>query len=342
MEPNPVELAGIRTHNAAVAETLERARRYAALEAPVLIEGETGTGKELLARALHTAGPRAQRPFVTIDCGALPEHLAESELFGHERGAFTSADRAYGGRIEAAQGGTLFFDEINSLSLPLQAKLLRFLETGRFHRLGRRDEVGVEVRIVSATNVPLDELVRSARMRTDFYYRVNVLQLALPPLRHRLEDIPLLVRQCVQDHGSAGGPVVDEVAPAVLAALKAYRWPGNVRELRHVIRRALALHAGGSTLSRVDLPELAVGPAPDAPSVGRPGLVPFRAWMREREREYLAMLLRTHATVAARITAAGLPERTFFRKLRALGLRPSTPGGGGGSEPACAAWSRRG
>src|SRR4030095_8814478 len=190
----------IATRTPRVQRMLELVRRYAVLETPVLIHGETGSGKELVARALHALSPRASRALVTIDCAAVPESLAESELFGHERGAFTGADRSYGGRIEGAADGTLFLDEVNSLSMILQGKLLRFLEEREFWRVGQRRPVRVDVRLVSATNVPLDQLVASGRVRADFFYRLDVLRIPVPPLRERLDHTPALARAVLAAH----------------------------------------------------------------------------------------------------------------------------------------------
>jgi DNA-binding NtrC family response regulator len=297
-------------------------RRFAALEASVLVEGETGTGKELVARALHLLSPRAQRPLVTADCAALPETLAESELFGHERGAFTGAERRYTGRIEAAAGGTLFLDEVNSLPLPIQGKLLRFLELREFVRLGHGRPVSVDVRVISASNQPLEALVGAGTVRPDFYYRLNVLRLRLPPLRERVEDIPLLVEQFLAEDALAAQLGVRGVSDEVLRRLAALPWPGNVRELRNVVRKALVGGAHDGVLSR--LPEEASEPEP-RPAVALPPAVPpavdFRRWMRQQERAYLERLVEGRSSIADQMTVSGLPQRTLYRKLRAHGLR---------------------
>jgi DNA-binding NtrC family response regulator len=229
--------------------------------APVLVLGETGAGKELVARACHYAGPRAAAPFVEINCAALPAHLIEGELFGHEKGAFTDAQARKIGLIEAADGGTLFLDEIGELDLSLQAKLLRVLENFRVRRLGALQDRLVNVRVVCATNRDLDQLVEAGRFRADLLYRLRVFQINIPPLRARGDDVLLLARrflaQMAQRYGKAP-PMLDASA---CDALRAHTWPGNVRELRNVVERAVLLNQG-QPLGAADL---ALGPRPAAP-----------------------------------------------------------------------------
>jgi transcriptional regulator with PAS, ATPase and Fis domain len=316
------ELCGIRTRTRSMLRVLELIQRFAPLDTPVLIQGETGTGKELVAHALHHLSPRAAKPFVTVDCAALPETLAESELFGHERGAFTGADRPYAGRIVAAAGGTVFLDEINAVSLTMQGKLLRFLEAGELFRVGQQRPVSVNVRLVSATNLPLEGLVREGRVRADFYYRLNILRIELPPLRERRDDVPLLVEQFLEEDPAAREHGVREVAPDVLAELSARDWPGNVRELRNALRRAIVLGAEDGVLRCLEADERApVREDPWAePATAAGTTAGFRAWMREREREYFCELVRRYRTVSQQTAASGLPQRTLYRKIKGLSL----------------------
>ncbi len=226
----------------------------AASPSTVLIQGETGTGKEVLARAVHSEGPRAGEPFLAVNCGALPDTLLESELFGYEKGAFTGAERAREGRFVAAGGGTLFLDEIGDVSMPMQVKLLRVLQERRVTPLGSNDPVPVRARVVCATNRDLDLLVESGEFRRDLFYRINVVRLALPPLRDRAVDIPELLSSLIEKHCLAQGMDPMDYSPEILPVLMAYRWPGNVRELENVVERAILLSPGG-TIGPSALPE---------------------------------------------------------------------------------------
>jgi two-component system, NtrC family, response regulator AtoC len=236
--------------------------RVANLDATVLILGETGTGKELVARAIHYAGPRAERPFVVVDCAALPETLFESELFGHERGAFTGAVAARRGLLETAGSGTCFLDEIGDLPSGLQAKLLRALQERTIRRVGGNDAIPINVRMVAATNRDLGALVREGSFREDLYFRLNVIPITVPALRERLADVPILAQHFLAKYARATGKRVTAFAPETLARLNAYPWPGNVRELEHAIERAVAL-----TASEVLLPDDL--PRPCAPIIPR-------------------------------------------------------------------------
>jgi two-component system, NtrC family, response regulator AtoC len=235
----------------------------------VLLTGESGTGKDLAAKVIHYASDRAGRPFMNITCSALPESLLESELFGHERGAFTGADRQKRGLLESADGGTVFLDEIGEIVPGLQAKLLRFLEEKSFKRVGGAVDIRVDVRVIAASNRRLEDEVRQGRFREDLYYRLNVLPIALPPLRARPEDIPLLVKYYVDVYNTEFRKRVHGVAPDAMARLQGYAWPGNVRELRNAVERAMLLVEGdlltieqfpvatgaaGRLTERVDLP----------------------------------------------------------------------------------------
>lgn len=214
-------------------------------DAPVLISGPTGTGKTLAARVIHTNSPRSEAPFVTLHCSALPEHLLESELFGHEKGAFTGALTAREGHLERARGGTLFLDEIADISAATQAKLLRFVEERTFTRLGGREDLRVDLRLITATNKDLREEVQAGRFRQDLYYRLHVLEIAMPALAERPGDIPALAGYFL---GSIGGPLPRQLAPATVDILQRYSWPGNVRELRNALEHAVAVSNGGIIL----------------------------------------------------------------------------------------------
>jgi transcriptional regulator with GAF, ATPase, and Fis domain len=252
-------------------------RRLVASDSNLLILGETGVGKEWLARAVHNEGPRSGGPFLAVNCAALPDALLESELFGHERGAFTGAVRAHRGAFELAHRGTLFLDEVGELPLPLQAKFLRVIEERRITRLGGERAFGVDVRVMAATNRDLEAEVRARRFRADLYYRLGVVALTLPPLRDRVEDVPGLAASALRAAEARVGRPGLSIEPEAMAALVAYAWPGNVRELRNVIERA-ALLAPGDRLSLADFPRaisaLAPGGAPAraiAPTPPAPG-----------------------------------------------------------------------
>jgi len=279
---------------------------YGRAEAPVLIGGETGTGKELVARALHAASRRAGGPFVAVNCAALPPELVESELFGTLRGAFTGAVHTRPGLFDAARGGTLLLDEIGELPRGVQAKLLRVLEAGSYRPLGATRETQSEARILAATNRDLARLCASGEFRPDLYYRVAVLRIELPPLRERRGDIPGLVARFV----ARAGARPRALAPAALAQLLAHAWPGNVRELRSVVERAL-LREGDGELAAVELE------APPAPLRGEEPPRPGAA-------ESVRVLLAHHGRLAAAAAALGVSPRTLQRRLRAGGLSART------------------
>jgi len=252
----PIETTGalsaIVGDDAALRAVLARARRVAPTATPVLVTGESGTGKELLARALHDLGPRPSGPFVAVNCGALPRELAESELFGHERGAFTGAAVRRRGWFEEASGGTLVLDEIGELPIDLQPKLLRVLETGRIRRVGGAGEASISVRVVAMTLRNLAQEAQRGQFRADLYYRLAGFELVLPPLRRRRGDIPLLVRHFLREIEREVGP--RELDPAALAALVEAEWPGNLRELRNVVRRAAILSERRIDVTALELP----------------------------------------------------------------------------------------
>jgi DNA-binding NtrC family response regulator len=219
----------------------------------ILITGETGTGKELIARAIHYLSPRASQPLIPINCGATPLELLENELFGHERGAFTGATRSQPGLVQEASGGTLFLDEIDCLPPLAQVKLLRFIQEKEYRPLGSTKTRKADVRIISATNTPIEEAVRDGKFRQDLYFRINIIPIKLPPLRDRPDDIPLLTRHFVNKYAAEFGKRVDGLSPQAMRSLKTYQWPGNVRELEHIIERAIAL-SDNPLLDELDVP----------------------------------------------------------------------------------------
>ncbi len=299
--------------------------RVAPTELSVLFTGETGTGKEVATTALHALGPRKRAPLVSLNCAALPEQLLESELFGHERGAFSGAVAAKPGLFEQAAGGTLFLDEIGELSLPLQAKLLRVLETKRLRRVGGVDERAVDVRVVSATHRDLDREVATGGFRADLLYRLRGMQIELPPLRARPQEIPILAARFVAETLRAAGREVLPIADDAQAALRAYRWPGNVRELRHALTSAAVLAEGGA-ITAADLPETVRAGGGSSPGLrvaelGDDGLAldeAVRAYERDRIERAMASV-GGNQTQAAKLL--GIPRKTLVSKLKILGLR---------------------
>jgi transcriptional regulator with PAS, ATPase and Fis domain len=297
---------------------LERVREVVTLaapfDAPVLVTGETGTGKNLVAKSIHFGGPRRQGPFITVNCAALPEQLIEAELFGWERGSFTGAVGAREGVIEMAEGGTLFLDEIGEMPLHLQAKLLAIIEEKETKRLGGRVTRPVDARVVAATNVDLESLVGAGRFRSDLYYRLNVIRVHVPPLRDRPDDIPALVQSLLGRMASRAPP---SLHPGELERLMAYGWPGNVRELRNVLERSLVLHRGPLRPSELISPARAEPRAEEAPP-GRAGegLAPP---VREGEDLALSAVEHRHVCRVVRLQGGNLS-----RSARALGISLST------------------
>jgi two-component system response regulator AtoC len=313
---------------------LAMARRVVASESALLILGETGVGKERLARAIHAESPRGTGPFLAVNCGALPESLLESELFGHEEGAFTGATRAHRGYFELAHRGTIFLDEIGEMPMHLQVKLLRVLEDHRLRRVGGEKPVSVDVRVMAATNRDLESEMKARRFRPDLYYRLAVVTLTLPPLRERREDIPLLVNHYLEYFRALLGRPVNDVRGRALEALVSYEWPGNVRELINVMERAVLL-CPGTELDVGDLPP-SVAPREPAPSpAGTPGSAAFDVTLAARplapvraellaafEREYLtALLTSTEGRVSEAARRAGVNPRTLFDLMRRYDLR---------------------
>ncbi|MBR4370801.1 MAG: sigma-54-dependent Fis family transcriptional regulator, partial [Victivallales bacterium] len=239
--------------SSAMTAVLDSIRQVAATKATVLVTGESGTGKELVAQAIHKLSPRANKPFRPVHCAALSENLLESELFGHEKGAFTGANERVAGRFEMADGGTLFLDEIGEISLAVQVKLLRVLETHQFERVGGSETLTVDVRVVAATNRDLRAMVEQGTFREDLFYRLNVVNIRIPPLRERREDIPEILDYYLKKSAADNGKDVSDISPEALGVLMAYDWPGNVRELRNCVER-MVVFARGTTLTMTDVP----------------------------------------------------------------------------------------
>ncbi len=311
----------------AIERVLDFVRRAARTEANILILGESGTGKELIAHAMHANSKRAAGPFVPVDCAALPENLLESELFGHERGAFTGAVGIKRGLLEVAGGGTVLLDEIGEMPLGLQAKLLRAIQEREIRRVGGTAAIRIDVRIVSATNRDLKTLVEGGHFREDLYYRINVVDLVLPPLRERHGDVSLLAQAFVEQYRSARNPRLGGFAPDALQALEAYSWPGNVRELKNVIERGCAL-ADGESITLGDLPPHIAAPQTDAASaaaVAQTNLSFKQAkaqWIDEMEASYVARILEQHrGNVSSAARAAGVDRTTFHRLLNKHRIR---------------------
>ena len=292
--------------------------RVAAAESTVLITGETGTGKGMIAKLIHARSPRRSRPFVVVECGALQESLLQSELFGHERGAFTGADREKPGLFEVAHRGTIFLDEIGEISQATQVNLLRVLDTSTFRHVGGTREIRVDVRVLAATNRELAEMVRQGRFREDLFYRLSTIALHMPPLRERRSDVELLARHFVASLNARFG-TSKQLSESALAALGGYAWPGNVRELQHVVEAALVLCDGDAILPEHLPAGVRSNATAGAPSLRQDPL--SLPTLQQLEREHVERVLRAsdgHRGNAARIL--GISERNLYRKLREYGL----------------------
>ena len=306
--------------SAVLEAVLEKVERVAPAGSTVLIEGETGTGKELIARAIHNLSPRCGRPFVKVNCAAIPLDLLESELFGHERGAFTGAVAQRIGRFEMADGGTLFLDEVGDIPSALQPKLLRVLQEQEFERLGSGRTQSVDVRLVAATNRNLSELVAQKQFREDLYYRLNVFPIAMPPLRERSEDIPALVTHFVDVLGRKLGKPINRIPPETMEAFKAHSWPGNIRELQNFLERAVILSNDGV------LPN-----ALPAPSPGPPRDLAIPRTLRDAERGLVLQTLdEVGWVIGGRNGAAarlGVKRTTLIHRMKKLGITAARAAG---------------
>jgi DNA-binding NtrC family response regulator len=305
----------------------ETIKKVARSDANILIVGETGTGKELIARSLHVNSRRASSPFIPVDCASLPENLLESELFGHEKGAFTGAQATRPGLFEFANGGTIFLDEVGDISSNLQAKLLRVLQERQVRRVGSNRIIEVDVRVISATNRDLAQAVAGGGFREDLYYRLNVISIPLPPVRERKGDVPLIAYHYVARYAASSGKEIKGIAPEAMRLLEAYRWPGNVRELQNVIERAVVL-AERDVLRAEDLPEhiriraetpLSAGPVP---TNELPLKQAKEEWSASFERDYLIHLLKRHdGNISQAAKSAGVDRKTVHRLIKKYGIK---------------------
>jgi DNA-binding NtrC family response regulator len=311
---------GIVGNSSRLREVIDRVKLVAPSKATILIEGETGSGKELVAQAIHQASPRARAPFVAVHCAALPPTLLESELFGHERGAFTGATERRIGRFEAADGGTLFLDEISEISPATQVKLLRFLETKAIERIGGMKLIQLDVRLVAATNKNPEQMVKDGTFREDLFFRLNVVRITMPPLRERAEDVPLLLDHYMKLFSEENSVPPLTIEPGAMRQLQAYAWPGNIRELRNFVENAVVLRRGGR-LTEFDLePKFRDSAAPAGPAApaaaALSGSMANPLSVEENEKRLLReslMKARGNRTQAARFM--GISRRTLHRKL---------------------------
>jgi two-component system NtrC family response regulator len=287
-------------------------RKVARSDAPVLIVGESGTGKELAARAIHQRSRRSEEAFVPINCGAIPENLLESELFGHEKGAFTGAHVQRPGQLESARGGTLFLDEIGELPLSLQVKILRFLQDGQIQRVGGRQPIDVDARVIAATNINMEDALKEGRFREDLYYRLAVVVIELPPLRDRGEDVALLSNAFLQRYAEESGRKVTGFGGEALRAIREYRWPGNVRELENRIRRAVIMAEG----QRVSLDDLGFDS-----EYSKYAAMTLREAREALERELVeAALGRCDGNMSRAAEELGISRPTLYEMIEKLGI----------------------
>ena len=303
----------------AMASVFDQVSAVAPSDATVLITGPTGTGKELIGKAIHFNSSRRQGPLVQINCGALPSGLLESELFGHEKGAFTGAIRQHKGRFEQADGGTLMLDEVGEMPLETQVKLLRVLESGEFQRVGGTSTMSVDVRLVAATNRTLREEVHQGRFREDLFYRLNVFEIALPPLSQRMEDIPNLVEHFVQKFSTQHQRPVTEVSASAMDTLMGHAWPGNIRELEHTVERAIIL-AASDTITHFELPE----PVRPVPMTTIDEGLSIADVLRAKERELVESALRAEGGIQARAARRlGVSRANLNYRIQKLGINIS-------------------
>jgi DNA-binding NtrC family response regulator len=310
----------------AIRRVFDLMNKVAGTDLTVLVRGESGTGKELVAQAVHDASPRARRPFVAVNCAAISRELVESELFGHEKGAFTGANARRVGRFEAAEGGTIFLDEVGDMPLETQAKVLRVLQERTFERVGGSKTLEADVRVIAATHRDLEGEVARGRWRGDLYYRLRVVEIVVPPLRERLEDLPALVDRFLDHLATRLGREKRRIDAAAMAAVARHSWPGNVRELRNVVEQAAVL-AAGPAIEEADLRLEVPRSAPSVPPRAGSFADAKRALVDDFERTFLADALRQHGgNVSRTAEAIGMVRQSLQQKIRELGLRGDDEG----------------
>ena len=312
------EFDGMISMSPEMHHVFEIIRSVSSTDITVLVEGDSGTGKELVANSIHRQSSRRAGPYVTINCAGIPESLLESELFGYERGAFTGANQARAGKVELAHGGTLFLDEIESMSLSMQAKLLRVLETRKVQKLGGGRTAHIDMRVIAASNVPMVDLVAQGKMRNDFSHRIGVIVINLIPLSERREDIPLLVHNFIHHHPVAARKRLGKISSTAMKRLTEYSWPGNIRQLQNVLERAIVL-TNGNIIEEVDLPN---GVASGRASANETSpTLPLRQWLNEQEKQYLLhQLIAFDGKMSLTAKNCGMDVKTLFRKMRYHGL----------------------
>lgn len=317
------------TRSEKMKQVIQAIRQVADTDVTVLIQGESGTGKELVARALHYNSNRKDGPFIAVNCSAIPENLLESELFGHEKGAFTGALKQKIGKFEEAKGGTLFLDEVGDLAPSIQTKLLRVLQEKTFERVGGNAPIAVDIRIIAATNRDLEAMSKHGDFREDLFFRLNVFPINLPPLRERLEDIPLLAEHFLQRHADLAAHRVRYISPKVIADMMNYRWRGNVRELENLIKRAI-IKTQGDTIMSIELPTNDVPDAGTRESVPDVDLnTPFKdyinAIVRDAEEKYLVRMLRLYKGNINQVAKMmDIDRKTVYRKMAEYSINPET------------------
>lgn len=312
----------IKSRNKKMREIFGIVKKVAETDVTVLLRGETGTGKELIAKAIHFNSPRRNNSFITVNCSAIPEQLFESELFGYVKGAFTGADKDRKGRVEEADGGTLFLDEIGYIPYSAQTKLLRFLEDKTFDRVGGSETISSDVRIIAATNQPLEDMIAGGTFREDVFYRLNIFPITLPPLRERLEDIPLLAEHFMEKYNTSFGRQVKRISPSVISTMMNYTWKGNVRELENIIKRAI-IQTDGDCINSIDIPSGDHRYDNDATSDIETAIehnIPFKEYMKsiamDAEMKYLITALKSHKGNINKVAQMmNVDRKTIYRKL---------------------------